>query len=474
MNQENKRTWLLDAPEYQGGNLSENAYNDGAGVSFFPESETGRLQVISDTNAAEFHQYLDQLLRDGYRNTFSNRIHQNLFAEFQKRESLIYAYFTPCDGTARVIVDTASMPLCDFGYSYIPTGDECSTFYQYALVYDPTGNGGGAASEKKYSNCGTFCIVKLADNSIILIDGGYDFQATPEISAGVMQFLREITGIQAPQKVRVAAIFISHGHNDHKGNILNLVDYHADELIIERAIYNFPSVEFPGGGGVPFAKFGELLLKKFPNIKFIKPHTGEKFTLADLQIEVVTTHEDRVNPTTGKSDLLDYNATSTVLKLTFGKHTLMALADWGGNWTCAIHENEMAAYRGEEARLLGMYRDEKGEYPFLKADVVQVAHHAINDWMEKIYQAVDADYAFIPQADVSYDQMSHGCYRRVVDQLRAIGIPDPRIYFEGRNTHALTFAQDKIVHSATPIRCFNDYYLDLLKQYQPFYQEGEQ
>jgi len=464
-----ERIWQLDAPEYVGGIFSCAAYNDGAGVSFAPESETSRLQVVSQTNAEEFSAYKMLLEENGYQNTFSNEINGNLFVEYKKGDSLIYAYFNPCVNEARVIVDTASMPVKEFGYSYVPKEGEASTFYQYALVYDPAGNGGGKFSEGKHTNSGTFCIIHLADNSVILIDGGYSVQATPEISAGVMQFLREITGIQAPEKVRVASIFISHGHNDHKGNILNLVDNHADELIIERAIHNFPSVEFPGGGGVPFAKFGELLLSKYPDIKFIKPHTGEKFMLADMLIEVVTTHEDRVNPETGKSDLLDYNATSTVLKLTFGKCTFMALADWGGNWTCAIHENEMAAYRGEEAKLLGMYRDEVGDYPFLKADVVQVAHHAINDWMEKIYQAVDADYAFIAQADVRYDQMSHGCYRRVVDQLRAIGIPDQRIYFEGRRTHALTFAQDgTITHSSLPIRCFNDYYLEILKDFEPF------
>lgn len=463
------RSWQLDAPEYVGGVFSQEAYNDGADVSFFPESETSRLQVVSNTNSEEFAAYGKLLEKHGYQNTFVNDINGNLFAEYKKEESLIYAYFNPCVNEARVIVDTASMPVKDFGYSYTPKAGEESTFYQYALVYDPAGNGGGKYSDGKHTNSGTFCIIHLADNSVILIDGGYSVQATPEISAGVMQFLREITGIQAPEKVRVASIFISHGHNDHKGNIMNLVYNHADELIIERAMYNFPSVAFPGGGGVPFAEFGKVFVEKFPNVKFIKPHTGEKFMLADLQIEVVTTHEDRVNPETGKSDLLDYNATSTVLKLTFGQHTFMALADWGGNWTCAIHENEMAAYRGEEAKLLGMYRDEKGDYPFLKADVVQVAHHAINDWMEKVYQTIDADYAFIAQADVRYDQMAHGCYRRVVDQLRAIGIPDQRIYFEGRRTHALTFKQDgTIVHSSLPIRCFNDYYLEILKNFEPF------
>ena len=466
-----QRNWQLDAPEYAGGSLSESAYNIGADVSFFPESETGRLQVVSDTTAEEFRAYEALLRQNGYQNTFSNEINRNLFAEYQKGNSLIYAYFKPFLKEARIIVDTASIPLREFGYSYTPKDGESSAFYQYALVYDPTGNGGGATSEKKYSNCGAFYIIKLADNRVVLIDGGYDFQATREISAGVMAFLREITGVKAPDKVEVASIFISHGHNDHKGNIENLINDHADELIIERAFYNFPSVSLPGGGGATFARFGSSLLEKFPNVKFMKPHTGEKFMLADMQVEVVTTHEDRADPKTGESLLKDYNASSTVLKLTFGNRSFIALADWGGNWTCSIREHEMAAYREEEAMLLGMYRDENGEYPFLCADVVQVAHHAINDWMEKIYAAIGADYAFIAQADVSYDQFAHGCYNRVVDQLRALGITDDRIYFAGRNTHALTVGQNReLTHTATPIYCFNDYYLDLLKQYQPFYQ----
>ena len=464
--------WLLDAPAYDGGKYAEGLYNIGGGAKLTPESETGRLMVVSETNKDEFTAYLEKVANEGYTKTFENEVNGNLFAEFVKDGVMLYTYFTPHNAQAHIITDNECCPTSEFGYTYTPAKEDTSAFIQYGLIYDPTGKGGYKPPEKPFENCGSFFIIRLADNSVVLIDGGWDPQATLEITEGVMQYLREITGVKAPEKVRVAAVFISHGHGDHVRMIKNLVNHYADQIVIERAMYNLPNSdeEVRGGGGAYFAEFGTELMTAFPEAKFSKLHTGQKFNLANVQFEVVFTHEDRVDPVTGHSLIVDYNASSTILKLTMsGGKTVMALGDWGGNWTCGIRENEMAAYRGEEATLFGMYGDEDGNSEFLKSDVVQIAHHAINTWMGKVYTAIHADHAFFAQQDVSYEEMAHGCYRDVVNQLRATGMTDDRMYFGGRKTQLLTFTEDgEMLYSNYPLMCFNELYLEMLKQHKPF------
>jgi hypothetical protein len=89
-----------------------------------------------------------------------------------------------------------------------------------------------------------------------------------------------------------------------------------------------------------------------------------------------------------------------------------------------------------------MYKAEDGSYPFLECDILQVAHHAINDYNANVHAAVKADYAFFSQQDIKYEDMAYPCYRNIVDQLRAAGMEDKHMYFQGRQTNWLTIAQD--------------------------------
>ena len=80
MNQVANGTWLLKAPVYDGGVISEKDFNIGYGKSIQPETQTSRMQLVAKTNAEEYRAYLSKLADAGYTKIFENQIGNNLHA----------------------------------------------------------------------------------------------------------------------------------------------------------------------------------------------------------------------------------------------------------------------------------------------------------------------------------------------------------------------------------------------------------
>ena len=78
--------------------------------------------------------------------------------------------------------------------------------------------------------------------------------------------------------------------------------------------------------------------------------------------------------------------------------------------------------------------------------------------------------AFIPQQDISYDKMAHSCYNHNVDQLKALGLSDNNIFFNGRYTYGITVdKQGNSTLSYREIAGADDIYLEQIGQYTPFH-----
>ena len=426
--------WLLSIPPYWGGDLSTAAYNTGYGFSFAYSGEGGRMQTIANTKAEEYNTYLAQLRQNGFSEVSSNTIGANKYAQYSNGVKLIYAYYIDALKESRVIYDTASDREDVFEYTYTAKPTDTTTFYQYSMMYDPTGQGGYNPPTKPYENNGLFDVIKLADNSVILIDGGWTPQAADAAVTELLSFLREITGTSEGQKVRIAAVFFTHGHGDHLHFVKRLLEMYSSEVTVERLMHNFPNIN--GWSTEDFASLGQSLIKNNNDIKFAKLHTGQKIQLADATFEVIYTHEDMADMD-GKTKIIDYNNVSTMLKMTIKGKTFMLTGDWGGG-----HVNrDKYEYKPMEANLLAAYTLSDGS-SYLKCDVVQIAHHAINDWMENFYKAVDADIAFFPQQDVTYNKLAHVCYKEIVQQLERTGMSREDMHFSGRYTYGLTVNND--------------------------------
>ena len=152
--------------------------------------------------------------------------------------------------------------------------------------------------------------------------------------------------------------------------------------------------------------------------------------------------------------------------MTMNGRTFLLSGDWSGG-----HVNrDKYEYKGMEASLLKAMELDNGT-SYLKCDVLQIPHHAINDWIDNFIKAVDADVAFIPQQDVEKKNFAHPCYTNIVNSLNKFGIDNKNIFFAGRYTYGITVALDgTMTLSYRDIAGYDDEYKTMvLDKFAPFH-----
>ncbi len=451
---------LAPIPAYVGGTLSA-VYATGYGVSMGEPEKGGRLQLISETSAEEFNAYLKALEDAGYVRYFYRELGENIYAQYKNGDVLVYIYYVGCEKETHVIHDLEGTSLEEFNYSYEMKDTDTVSFYQYALMFDPTGKGGYNPEKGKiYENCGLFDVMKLADNSLVLLDGGW-FPQTPEKAVEeCFKFLCEITGTKDGERLRIAALYFTHGHGDHIYMALRLLERYSDRIVVERLMHNLPGIYCDPN----FNVLGGILAEKYPDMKFAKLHTGEEINLGGVQFDVIYTHEDMVD-SEGVSEIREFNNTSVMLKMTANGRSFMLMGDWGGSFI----ERDTTEYKPMERSLIEAFKLSDGTN-YLRSDAIQTGHHAINDWLDNFLAVVEPDVAFIPQQDISYDKLAHRCYNNNVDQLKALGLSDNNIFFNGRYTYGITVDRNgNQTLSYRDIAGADDIYLEQIGQYVHFH-----
>ena len=140
-----------------------------------------------------------------------------------------------------------------------------------------------------------------------------------------------------------------------------------------------------------------------------------------------------------------------------------------GDWSGGHEDRDKYEYKPMEASLLNTFKLEDGS-SYLKCDILQIAHHSINDWVGNFYAAVDPDVVFFPQQDINYDQLGHPCYKNVVNQMRNMGVLDRNMLFAGRYTYGITIGLDgKMTISYEEIAGADEIYYEGIAKYEPFH-----
>ncbi len=378
-----KTSWLLPSiPGYEGGTQAREVYRVGQGLN---DAELARendseMAVIGNTDATQFDAYCGKLEKYGYKATFTNAYDGNKFAEYYDGTTRIYTYFTASAKETRVIIDRASTAsVKDFGYTASGSG---TVLYQYGLPYSVKGTGIGSNGENKI-DCGMLYVIKLCDNKLFIIDGGgYQQFDTAEID-GLYKFLREITGTTESQKMQIAGWYFTHGHVDHFAGFALFVKKYASNLTLERLICNFPSV-YTSDSTLSGHKSNISKLAKYINtyfrsdVPFLQIHTGEYVQIANLTVNCIYTHEDLVSAVSGECGISgDFNNSSIVSRFDFEGMKFMLLGDINKPAQTKILANNSEAT--------------------LKSDVLQLAHHVIND-MRDLYKVIKATAVFVPQS----------------------------------------------------------------------------
>ncbi len=322
-------------------------------------------RAVTETTQSAFEQYVDALLADGFRCVWENRIEQNIFLALARDGRRIHASYYPAENTARFIDDSLSDPIECFGGG--TSAGVRPVLCQFALHYGPM-------IPHVTADCGMLYFLKLPDNSIFLIDGGEIGQATDAACGEVMRLMRSLTGTPEGEKIRIAAWLCTHAHDDHMDLFSKLLRFHHDELTLERAIFNFPHHEQYGLMVQSYVMM-ERLHRYFPDAKYLKAHTGQRFTLAGVDFEILLTHEDWMAET-GREYSHDLNDTSLVVKISFDGASFLLLGDIN---------------RPAEARLLSHFTAET-----LRCNAMQAAHHLINQ-LPDLYPVIQPEIALVPQ-----------------------------------------------------------------------------
>ena len=235
---------------------------------------------------------------------------------------------------------------------------------------------------------GNLYVMQLEDGSFIVQDGGFvSGNSVSRLYNVLADLYRQAFG-SSPSKsnpITIAAWYMSHGHGDHTGNFLKLCQNYGTSIKLERLIANNPSDLESYNCYDPNLSVRNSLttIANYTQslTKYIKVHTGMTLYLANLEIEVLYTHED-IYPNTFER----FNNSSTVLRTTI--HNTNGSGQLQGAAPTILWLGDLQT-RGS-ACLRAMY----GEY--MKADIVQIAHHGGAGCERELYELTKASMLLWP------------------------------------------------------------------------------
>ena len=242
-------------------------------------------------------------------------------------------------------------------------------------------------------------IVTLEDGSFVLFDGGNPAGGSEDTHIWNLlnALYRQNHKGKEPTKedpIRIAAWVVTHSHGDHYAvfrkflnNYGNRADFRMDYLI-----GNYPSARavncvYNSDIGMMGAPGAIANLQGVAAFTYLKVHSGQKYYFANLEVEVLMTYDDLA-----PAQIKNQNDTSTVLRFSM-QATSDGVTKVGDPyvmiWTGDAN-NQQSRY------MCAMYGD------YLKANMVQVAHHGNIGCESDFYDSVGATVVWFPNTLQAY------------------------------------------------------------------------
>ena len=392
--------WEVDFPKPEGEGIS--LYNT-------MSANDGALQFLytgAGVNADSYRAYCAQLESAGYTVYMKNEAAGSIFTTYVNKEEKIALYVA-----YNAYAHKGDFEEFKWALSHSKTGDK--NVYEYdpcfRIVSAPMKTAHLPAQElltpqdyekvtdskvtvmPLFSGAVGLCyIITLEDGSFVVFDGGNNTTAGSEYDL-LWRALRKLhqdiykSGPTVDKPVRIAAWILTHAHGDHYKVFKKMGDAYGGTglMKVDRMIANIPAVDSVTTltNGVARAMTPEHVKSLQNSFKggfdYVKVHTGQKFYMANLELEVITTWED-LNPLVPNNS----NDTNTVVRFTLtnkddpaAKVTQMWTGDanrWQSRFMCATY----------------------GEY--LKSDMVSVAHHGHNGCEVDFYTMVSPTAVWWP------------------------------------------------------------------------------
>lgn len=325
-----------ELPSFDGG-LKDSIYdcNDGVGELF-----------ISATSPGIFDRYERKLEKNGYELLRQNCYNGNryvIYRDSEKRRDVFLSY-TAHDCVSRVIVAPSAELLPEKAEQTQRVCD--SLFLMLPIGRLESGENNG---EEAY---GVSLAIRLEDGRFIVIDGGTNVPTEVDRLYDTLKKY-QVGG----ERIVIAAWLLTHPDRDHWGAFYGFSKKYAHKVKLEKLLCNIYHESAENGMRAAACGAGKRVHDIYvPEIAerldcdgIIKVHTGQKFFIGNVQLEVLYTHEDLY-----PAPLSLTNDASVVVRLTVGGKTFMLPADIEGAGTA-----QLVAQCGE----------------YLKSDYVQVIHH---------------------------------------------------------------------------------------------------
>ncbi|MBQ3955502.1 MAG: hypothetical protein II680_06400 [Clostridia bacterium] len=325
------------------------------------------------TTPADYEAYLSILAEAGFEVYDAHPIENNLYATLVNESTTVNVSHVGPTGTTRVVFEER--------------GDLCPLEDEYEEIADTLLT--GMKGETVVASEGMGYIIRLADGSFCIIDGGMGDPNHVD-SNKLMNILRsQLPEEKKGEKPVIAAWLFTHLHGDHIGvfNCFSL-DFH-DQVVIERLVFNFPTEEDTAKSDSPYmlddtiyryTQFKKNLAEFYPDVPVLKVHTGNRFKVRNAEFEILYTLEDLYPKT-----ILDggMNECSILYKMTLGGQTTL----WTGDF--AFNAADLVLKEFDSA---------------LACDILQMAHHGMNGTVE-LYAKVNPTYALLPVWAGGYETM---------------------------------------------------------------------
>lgn len=323
------------------------------------------MQYFEGKRLHDYIEYCKHIEKAGFLLYSSHAIKENHHTTFYNDSFLIQVYYTACDNVIRMVVDKKTDLYQKVGIKTVDVKQD-TKLYQFETDY-------------RTIDCGMCYIIQCVDGSFFIVDSAH--MNSREDHIRIYNFLRNLTA--AGEKIVIAGWFFSHAHQDHIAKFMDFVKAGFEDCVIEKLYYNFPLVSASGSekwsdsDKETMLEFTEFI-EQHRELSAVRLHTGQHFYVRNLEFEVLATHEDNY-----PHSLEHFNNSTTVLMMTVDGCKVLFLGD---------------AHTIESEILCKRYGD------YLKADIVQIAHHGYSGATVELYEYAAGKVALFPTAKEYFEK----------------------------------------------------------------------
>ena len=348
-----KNSTISAMPVYDGGTLS--AYYD-CGV--------GDELIFGDATLDTYNAYVQKLIDAGYKKHTSNIMNGNVFTTlFNSSHTVNVGFYAYYKEVRAVIEPYTTQSLTALESENVTDTVTTGQITMIGLEY--------VKADGTNVNNGLSILIRLTDGRFIVVDGGF---TNNQNHADLMLAQMKAQSADYADKtggIKVAAWIVTHSHGDHNGMINSkyntlknngvkvekfIVNFLSDaELVKCRAAY---SANWSATEGNSWTATVEACSAFGADL--VNARVGQVYYMANVKMEVLYT-VDSLGPRVCNA----LNATSIVIKMTF---------------TDPVTKKETVYMSTGDATGAGFRICADMFGPYLKSDLVQVAHHGATPW----------------------------------------------------------------------------------------------